>query len=183
MRRSRSVTRDCSSPPPFRSICSRARRSATRRTKSTTPSRQIRMPASIHGSLAGTAQVFAAIARRRAGADRRRDRRRLHPARRALRELHPPDHDPLDAAVGGRRRDLGADAVPYRIQHYRPDRRDPAHRHRQEERDPDDRFRHRGETVAEFELLRCDLPGLPAALPADHDDDHRPRSSAPCRWR
>ena len=30
--------------------------------------------------------------------------RRLHRARHALRELHPPDHDPLDAALGGRRR-------------------------------------------------------------------------------
>ena len=35
----------------------------------------------------------------------------------------------------------------------------------------------------EFELLRRDFSGLPAALPADHDDDDRPRSSAPCRWR
>ena len=31
---------------------------------------------------------------------RRGDPRRLHRARRALRELHPPDHDPVGAAVG-----------------------------------------------------------------------------------
>jgi HAE1 family hydrophobic/amphiphilic exporter-1 len=35
----------------------------------------------------------------------------LHRARRAVRELHPPDHDPVDAAVGRRRRAAGADAV------------------------------------------------------------------------
>jgi hypothetical protein len=34
----------------------------------------------------------------------------VHRARRALRELHPPDHDPLDAAVGRDRRAAGADA-------------------------------------------------------------------------
>ena len=37
---------------------------------------------------------------------------RLHRARRALRELHPPDHDPVDAAVGRRRRAARADASP-----------------------------------------------------------------------
>ena len=61
----------------------------------------------------------SAIAQQRAGADRRGDRRRLHSARRALRELHPPDHDPVDAAVGRRRRHACADAVPHRIQHHR----------------------------------------------------------------
>ena len=37
-----------------------------------------------------------------------RDRHRLHRARRPLRELHPPHHDPLDAAVGRRGRLPGA---------------------------------------------------------------------------
>ena len=37
-------------------------------------------------------------------ADPRGDRHDVHRARRALRELHPPDHDPVDAAVGRRRR-------------------------------------------------------------------------------
>ena len=114
---------------------------------------------------------FRGIACRRAGPARRGTRHRLHSSRRALRELHPPDHHSVDAAVRRRRRDPGADAVSYRVQHHQHDRRDPAHRHRQEERDHDGRFRHRGETIAEFELLRRDLSGLPAALPADHDDD------------
>ena len=38
----------------------------------------------------------------------RRRRHDVHRARRALRELHPSDHDSLDAAVGGRRRHAGA---------------------------------------------------------------------------
>ena len=37
--------------------------------------------------------------------------RRLHRARHALRELRPPDHDPVDAAVGGRRRAARAAAL------------------------------------------------------------------------
>ena len=114
--------------------------------------------------------ALSAIAQQRAGPYRHGDRRRLHPARHPLRELHPPDHHPVDAAVRRRRRAPGADGVPHRVRHHRADRRDPAHRHRQEERDHDDRFRHRGEALAEFELLRRDLRGLPAALPSDHDD-------------
>ena len=51
-----------------------------------------------HGAgLPGLAVVDAA-------ARRRGNPRRLHRARRALRELHPPDHDPLGIALGRRRR-------------------------------------------------------------------------------
>ena len=39
----------------------------------------------------------------------------LHRARRALRELHPPDHDPLDAAVGRRGRAARADDLPHGV--------------------------------------------------------------------
>ena len=39
-----------------------------------------------------------------AAADPRGDRHDVHRAGRALRELHPPGHDPLDAALGRRRR-------------------------------------------------------------------------------
>ena len=48
----------------------------------------------------GAAQAFQRLARERAGPDPGRAHHRLHRARRALRELHPPDHDPLDAALG-----------------------------------------------------------------------------------
>ncbi len=104
---------------------------------------QIHMPASIHGSLAGTAQVFEQSLSNEPVLDRCRNRGRLYPARRALRELHSSDHNSFDAAVGRRRRLAGADAVPHRIRHHRHDRRDSADRHRQKERDHDDRLRHR----------------------------------------
>ncbi len=61
---------------------------------------------------AGTAQAFQRVARERADPDPRGAHHRLHRARRALRELHPPDHDPLDAAVGRRRRAARADGLP-----------------------------------------------------------------------
>ncbi len=145
--------------------------------------KQIRMPASIHGSLAGTAQVFeqsldnepvliaAAIAA-------------VYILLGVLYEsyIHPITIlSTLPSAGVGALLALMLFHTEFDI--IGTDRRDPAHRHRQEERDHDDRFRHRGEAVAESELLRRDLPGLPAALPADHDDHHRPRSSARCRWR
>ncbi len=89
----------------------------------------------------------------RACPDRGSDRRGLYSPRRAVRELYPPDHHTFNAALGRRRRHLGADAVQHRIQHHRADRGDPAHRHRQEERDHDDRLRHRGEARRAFEFL------------------------------
>ena len=105
----------------------------------------IHMPTSIHGMFAGTAGTFqhslsseplliaAGIARG------------LHRARRALRELRPPDHHHLDPALRRRRRRARAHGVAHRVQHHRADRRDPAHRYRQEERHHDDRLRHHAE--------------------------------------
>ena len=83
-----------------------------------------------------------AIALERAAAHRGRAARGLHRARRALRELRASDHHHLDLAVRGRRRRARAHALAHRVQHHRPDRRDPAHRHREEERHHDDRLRH-----------------------------------------
>ena len=71
------------------------------------------------------------------------DRHRLHRAGRALRELHPPGHDPLDPALGRRRRAAGADDRRPRPRRHRHHRHHPADRHRQEERDHDDRLRAR----------------------------------------
>ena len=61
-------------------------------------------PASIQASFQGTAAGVPDLARQRAAADPGRAGHRLHRARRAVRELHPPDHDSLDAAFGRRRR-------------------------------------------------------------------------------
>ena len=66
------------------------------------------------------------------------------------------------------------------------DRRDPADRHREEERDHDDRLRHRRRSARGLGSARRDLQGLPAALPADHDDDlrrHPGRAAAGDRLR
>ena len=80
--------------------------------------REIGPPSTIHGSFPGTARAFRFAqqsAPDRAGCPRCR----LHRARRALRELHPPAHDPVDPAVGRRRRGARADADGYRVQHHR----------------------------------------------------------------
>ena len=109
-----------------------------------------------------------------AAARRRGDPRRLHRARRALRELHPPDHDPVGAALGRRRRAAGADAAALRSERHRDDRRHPADRHRQEERDHDDRLRPAGRAAARARARsRRSIEACLLALPADHDDDLR----------
>ena len=74
------------------------------------------------------------------------DRHRLYRARHALRELHPPDHHPVDAAVGRRRRAAGADAVRPGPRPDLADRHRAADRHRQEERHHDGRLRARRRT-------------------------------------
>ena len=61
------------------------------------------------GTLPGHGAGLPGLAVIDAAAGRRRDPGRLHRARHALRELHPPDHDPVGAAVGRRRRAARAD--------------------------------------------------------------------------
>ena len=73
-------------------------------------------PASIHGSFQGAAQAFQASLGSEPVPHPGRAADRLHRARHALRELHPPDHDPLDLAVRRRGRDAGAAALPDRIE-------------------------------------------------------------------
>ena len=112
-------------------------------------------------------------ARQPADADPGGDRHGLHRAGRALRELHPSDHDPVDPAVGRHRRAAGADDGRRRSQRRRHHRHRAADRHRQEERDHDDRLRARRRAQRGQGAAGGDPPGLPAALPADPDDDHR----------
>ena len=57
-----------------------------------------------HRHLPGQCPGVPDVAVERAGADRGGARRRLHHSRHALRELHPSADDPVDAAVGRRRR-------------------------------------------------------------------------------
>ena len=66
------------------------------------------MPASIHGSPAGAGQVFAQNMVDVTAAAARGIRRHLYRARHPVREHHPPDHHPLDAALRDDRRHPGA---------------------------------------------------------------------------
>ncbi len=101
----------------------------------------------------------------------------LHGARDPLRELHPPDHHPVGAAV--RRARGPGDAL--RLQDVRPVhgfvalclRRDHhARRAGQEERHHDDRFRDRDQAPRIEDTRGGHLRGLRRPLPADHDDHH-----------
>ena len=102
---------------------------------------ELHVPATLHGTFQGTAQAFQASLSSTPLLVARRDPRRLYRAGHALRELHPPDHHPVGAALGRRRRAADADAVRLRSERDRADRHHPADRHRQEERHHDDRLR------------------------------------------
>ena len=67
---------------------------------------------------------------------------------------------------------IALETVRRRVHHHRRDRHHSADRHRQEERDHDDRLRPPGRARGAG-AARGDHPGLPAALPPDHDDDLR----------
>ena len=73
-------------------------------------SRTSALPPSFITAFQGAAAGVPGLARQRAVAAPRRGGHDVHRARRALRELHPSDHDPLDAAVGRHRRAARADA-------------------------------------------------------------------------
>ena len=119
-------------------------RSARRSTGSRRLQRELRVPPTLDGVVPGHGAGVPGLAVIDAAARRGRDPRRLHRARHALRELHPPDHDPLGVAFGRRRRAARADAAALRSERDRDDRRHSADRHRQEERDHDDRLRAAG---------------------------------------
>ena len=112
------------------------------------------------------------LAGRRSAAAAGRDRGDLHRAGRAVRELHPSADDHLHPAAGRRRCAAGADPVRHEPVGGRHRRHRAADRHRQEERDHDDRLRDRG-AAHRTECARCDPPRVPAALPPDHDDHRR----------
>jgi HAE1 family hydrophobic/amphiphilic exporter-1 len=104
-------------------------------------------------------------------ADRDRAAGDLRPAGRALRKLHPPHHDPRGPAFGRRGCAPHAVGVPHGPLDRRHDRDPHADRHREEERDHDDRLRALGPARAGPHATGSDSPGVRPALPADHDDD------------
>src|ERR1019366_6955563 len=78
---------------------------------------------------------------------------------------------PFEPAVGGGGGAAGALHHGKRFQRDRADRHRAADRHRQEERDYDDRFRAGSGAGAAYVAGGFDLSGVAAALSADHDDD------------
>ena len=120
----------------------------------------------------GHRRHLATGAIRPARSDRRGAARGIPRAGNSLRELYSSHHHHIDAAFGKRRRADRAQAVQYRIHDNRLHRDHSLDRHRQEERDHDDRFRAAGRARGSRHEGR-DHAGVPAALSADHDDDVR----------
>ena len=104
---------------------------------------------------------------------RRRDCGHVYRARGALRELHPPYHDPDHASVRRHRRAVDAQCRRRRARHHRGHRHRAPDRHRQEERHHDDRLRARCAARSGTAGARGDLPSLSLAPAADLDDDGR----------
>ena len=87
-------------PSNYRVVQSRTRRIARRGGRCDQASRAGNRHAGQHDHrLPGCGAGVSGRARQRARADHRGDRHDVHRAGRALRELHPPDHDPLDTCL------------------------------------------------------------------------------------
>jgi hypothetical protein len=132
--------------------------------------RELGVPASVRASFQGAASAF------RASLLDTLLRHHVHRVGRALRELHPPGHDPLDAALGGRGGAALAHGRRAGPRHHRDHRHHPAHRDREEERDPHGRLRPRRRARGGPRSPRGDLPGRAASLPA-HPHDHARRAA------
>ena len=76
------------------------------------PSRNRPAPMQSRRTMVGSAAEFVSSLKSEPFLIARRDHRRLHRARRALRKLHPPHHHSVDTAVCRHRRPAGDDAVP-----------------------------------------------------------------------
>ena len=149
----------------------RALRWATRSTRSTRRSQQIGLPASIEAAFQGTAQAFQASLSN----EPILILAALITVYIVLGVLYESYIHPItilstlpSAGVGAL---LALLICRSGFQRDRAHRHHPADRHREEERDHDDRLRARGRARGGQAAARSDLPGLPAALPADHDDD------------
>ena len=138
------------------------------------------VPLTITGSFAGTAAAFQSSLATEPLADPGGARSGVYRAWHSLREHLPSADHPLHHPL----RRGGGHAVPadaeYAAHHHRPDRRDPADRHCEKERDPDDRFRLAAAARRGAGPGGGDFSRRVAALPADHDDHlrRRPRRAA-----
>jgi len=94
----------------------------------------------------------------------------LYRAGHSVRKPGAPHDHSLFAASGRGGRHSGLDADRDRFEHYRDHRHHPADRHCEEECHHDDRLCLAGGARPGIAADRGHLSGLPAALPADHDD-------------
>ncbi len=116
--------------------------------------------------------------------DRARGVRDLPHPRRPLRKLHPPADDSLGIALRRVRRAAHTPDLRPRPRHVRPGRHHHADRYREEERDHDDRLRHRVRKQGRQNAGAGDPRSQQRPVPADHDDDDgRPHGRAPHRPR
>ena len=108
--------------------------------------RDARLPATVISSFQGSRAGVPGVAEGTVDPGAGGDLRRLCAARHPLRELHPSDHHHLRPAVGRHRRADHADGVQDGPLGHRHDRHRDARRHREKERDHDDRLRDRAAT-------------------------------------
>jgi hypothetical protein len=125
------------------STCRAAARSETRSRRSAGSRRRSGCPTASSRASRAPRRRVRELAVERAVPDRGGDPDHVHHPRDPLRELHPSDHDPLDAAVGRDRGPPGPHGGRQRPRGHRDHRDHPPDRHREEERDHDDRLRAR----------------------------------------
>ena len=99
------------------------------------------------------------LAHEHGSAHPRRHRHDVHRARRAVRKLHPSDHDSVHAAFCRYRCAARADDRARRSRHRRHHRHHSADRHREEKRDHDGRLRARRRTQSRHGAARRNLSG------------------------
>ena len=141
----------------------------------------IDLPASFAVSYQGAAQAFQSALSNEVFLLAGGDRDDVYRAGRALRELHPPDHNSHHIAVGGHWRAPDAKRRRRWPRYHRRHRHCAPDWHRQEKRDHDDRLCARGPATAGLAAARGDLSGVPPAPSADFDDDGRGDFRRACR--
>lgn len=133
---------------------------------------KIMLPTDVVATMSGGARSFQ-TSRQNAAVDSRRAGRGVSRARRALRKFDSSVDASVDAALGGARCAAGTAADGHGVHADRAARIVSVDRHRDEERDFDDRFRDRlGATRAVF-AARRDFRGRVVAAAADPDDELR----------
>ncbi len=123
--------------------------------------RDLRMPPTLAPQFQGTVQEFQQSFKGLSILLIVADPRDLHRAGNAVRELHSPHHDSLRPALGRLRRAADAEDLPQGARSLRVRRSHHAVRRGEEERDHDDRFRHR--SAARGRQERRSTPFIPDA--------------------